>query len=57
MREGIDPEDCITDKSNKHDLWDQLEQQHIVTALPLTLESPDVSFDFRYALILGSEIL
>ena len=54
MWEGIQPEDCIGNKMNQHDVGNPLERERIITTAGPVLKGVNVLLDFRNMFILGT---
>jgi hypothetical protein len=56
VREGVQPENGITNKSNDHQMGDILKRQCVVIAADSVLDSLDVTLDVRNMFILSAEV-
>lgn len=56
MREGVEPEYCISNSMNDEKFWDASERNHIVCASHAIFNGSDKPFNVRNMLVLGAEV-
>ena len=54
MWEGIQPEDCIGNKTNQHDAGNLLERQRVIATAGPVLNGANILLDFQNMFILGT---